>query len=66
MNIITINILEQEHHPKSCFTCKNLSKGMESWEHPEFYWYECTADKKMENLKWFPTKNKTKCKKWAK
>lgn len=46
---------------KGCFSCKHLHKGYESWEMPDYWWFECGARPANEYLKGFPWKI-TKCK----
>lgn len=44
----------------SCHECKHLRHETESWEMPHIWWWECRANKGMENLKSFPFTN-TRC-----
>jgi len=32
-------------------------REIESWEHPDIYWYECAAKPNVDNLTSFPFKN---------
>ena len=46
-----------------CRHCAHLHRERESWEMPHIFWYECTAQPGMENLRSFPFKA-TKCTKF--
>ncbi len=46
--------LEQHPKPRSCLSCKHLSRWTESWEMPHIGGYECEARRGVENLKSWP------------
>ena len=47
----------------ACRDCKHCAREMESWEHQEIWWWECTARTGYDALPSWPFEN-TKCQKF--